>query len=334
MISGGELLIKTLKEKYNITTIFTLVGNHISPALVYCAKFNVRIVDVRHEQGAILMADAYSQVSRKCGVAMVVGGPGFTNSISGIIKAYLANTPILVITGAIVSQNKDMNALQDIDQKSIIERYCKWFARIDDTNRIPEYLEKAFQKTLHGKRGPVVLEIPINVMKNEVIERNWKITKERLGEGLAVWEVNKIRHLLASNLNVVMILGDEVYYSEAETIVYSVIQKYEIPTYTMGKARGCISDSDKYCMGNARLLDNIGIEKMLQSADIVIVVGQYIDYQMCDFSQYVKGKKVIIITEEDDGILFEDTEECLHIIGNIRTIFMSLEKEGDYDFKE
>ena len=107
-----------------------LVGNQISPIMVYAEKYGIEIIGTRHEQGAILMADGWAQVKRSTGVAMVSGGPGFSNCVSSIIKAYFAQTPILIIVGAAVTSNRECNELQDLEQVGFIKQYTKWSATI------------------------------------------------------------------------------------------------------------------------------------------------------------------------------------------------------------
>jgi len=151
--TGGELVVQELLRQGH-DTVFTLVGNLISPILLACNKYKVKTYDVRHEQGAIHMAEGWAKSKKSIGIAIVSGGPALTNSLSGIIKCYMSNTPILVITGAIRSNYKDRGSLQDINQLNLAQEYIKWKARIHSPERIPEYIDKAIHIAQSGKKDP------------------------------------------------------------------------------------------------------------------------------------------------------------------------------------
>jgi len=281
-VTGGELVAWTL-QKSNISTAFGLVGNHLSPILVHLKNYGIKLVDVRHEQAAILMADGFAQVTRKPAVAMVVGGPGFTNAITGIVKAYMANTPMVIILGAAVPEQKDMGSLQDMEQISMIKPYTKWAATVYTPQRIPEYLNKALEKASSGRMGPVVLEIPINILKAQVdqnaviwskydkVKQNHCISKERIKE---------ITSLIMMAKKPVIIAGDEVYYGKAEKELICFAEKSGIPVFTVNKARGCIPDNHELCFGNGRILEAGFSLYAYKNTDIIINIGVYSDYQM------------------------------------------------------
>lgn len=121
-ISGGEIVMKTLSEK-GVQIGFGLVGNPISPMLVYASKYEIKIISVRHELNAIHMADGWAQKSKKPGVVFVTAGPGFTNTYSGIIKAHKAGTPLVIITASISQISRDCGALQELEELDTIKRY-------------------------------------------------------------------------------------------------------------------------------------------------------------------------------------------------------------------
>ena len=97
-VEGGRLVAKTLHE-LGIREIFSLGGGHINPIYNACLECGIRVIDTRHEQGASMAADAYGRIRRKPGVCLVTAGPGFTNAITGIAGAYLANAPFIIISG-------------------------------------------------------------------------------------------------------------------------------------------------------------------------------------------------------------------------------------------
>src|SRR3990167_6020044 len=150
---GGRLVAKTLYE-LGVWEIFSLGGGHINPIYKAGAEFGLRIIDTHHEQGASMAADAYGRIRRKPGVCLVTAGPGFTNTITGIAGAYLANSPLLVISGRSGVEENDRLSLQEIDQQGMAAPITKWARTVFDAKRIPEYIASAYKKAVTGRPGP------------------------------------------------------------------------------------------------------------------------------------------------------------------------------------
>src|SRR3990167_5222804 len=113
-LTGGGLVAKTLKQA-GVNHIFTLCGGHILPIYEGCLTHGIRIIDVRHEQAAALAADAYARLPRGIGVAVVTAGPGVTDAVTGVVNAYAARSPLLLIGGAAMTGLKGIGAPQDLE---------------------------------------------------------------------------------------------------------------------------------------------------------------------------------------------------------------------------
>ena len=113
-LQGGYLLSETLLD-LGARDVFTLGGGHINPVYRACTDLGVRLVDTHHEQGAAMAADAYGRLTRTPGVCLVTAGPGLTNALTGIAGSYLANSPLLVISGRSGVEENARMSLQEID---------------------------------------------------------------------------------------------------------------------------------------------------------------------------------------------------------------------------
>ena len=328
-ISGGELLVQAIKEQ-GIDIAFGLVGNQISPILVHMKKYDLRFVGVRHEQAAIHMADGWAQTKRQCGVAIVSGGPGFNNSINGIVKAYMAETPLLIITGSVVTEQKDKGGLQDMEQLSMIRQYCKWCATVYDTKRIKEYIARAIKVANSGIRGPVVLEVPISILRREIEE-----TEIVQGNGnyekyfqsfISNESIANIVDILSKAKKPIILVGDEAYYSKAEELLNKFVNTAKIPVYTINKARGLISDDKDYCYGLGRVLESGPQMYALSNADTILVIGVSKDYQMANFDEPVfhSNQTFIYVTENKYKYNYIQSRNFIEIIGSINTILKAL----------
>jgi len=160
---GGKLVANAFKA-YGITHVFTLTGGHISPILVECERSGIKVIDTRHEVTAVYAADAMARLTGKCGIALVTSGPGLTNTITAVENAHLAESPLLLISGAAPLVQHNRGALQDIDHAGLMKTVCKYSKKVFAVRDIVPEIKKAMKIALSGVPGPVFLEIPYDVL--------------------------------------------------------------------------------------------------------------------------------------------------------------------------
>src|SRR5262249_42725379 len=142
MPNGAEAFVRTCAQ-LRIDTIFTLVGDHLNEVLAAAARAGIRIVDFRHESGATHAADAWARIHRRPALSLVTGGPGHTNSLTGIATAQLAGSPLIAVSGSRPSTMAHRQAFQDIDQVGMTRPVVKWAAEPPTATEIPYYLQRA-----------------------------------------------------------------------------------------------------------------------------------------------------------------------------------------------
>src|ERR1044071_8958418 len=125
MPTGAELFVRSIKE-LGISQIFTLVGDHLNEVLAVAAREGVRILDMRHESGVTHAADAWARMSRKPSLSLVTGGPGHTNSLTGIATANLAASPLIAVSGGRATNFGDRGAFPDIDPGGMAKPGAEW----------------------------------------------------------------------------------------------------------------------------------------------------------------------------------------------------------------
>src|ERR1700674_3320351 len=162
MPNGAELFVRSIQQ-LGISRIFTLVGDHLNEVLAVAARAGIRIVDMRHESGVTHAADAWARVHRKPAVSLVTGGPGHTNSLTGIATANMAASPLIAVSGSRASNLGDRGAFQDIDQVGMAKPVVKWAAEAPSAAQIPFYLGRAYQEANTGRKGAVHLTIPVDL---------------------------------------------------------------------------------------------------------------------------------------------------------------------------
>src|SRR5258707_12798714 len=166
MPNGAELFVQTAVQ-LGLDPIFTLVGDHLNEVLMEAAQPGIRIVDMRHESGVTHAADAWARIHRRPALSLVTGGPGHTNSLTGIATANLAGSPLIAVSGSRPSNMADRQAFQDIDQVGMARPVVKWAAEAPEAGEIPFYLRHAYVEANAGRRGAAHLTIPADVVCEE-----------------------------------------------------------------------------------------------------------------------------------------------------------------------
>ena len=142
---GGHILADQLAIQ-GVDTAFCVPGESYLTLLdgLYYHQNSIRVINTRHEGAAANMADAYGKLTGKPGVCMVTRGPGATNASIGVHTAYQDSTPMILLIGQIGRSMQDREAFQEIDYRRMFGEMAKWVAQIDQTDRIPEYIARAF----------------------------------------------------------------------------------------------------------------------------------------------------------------------------------------------
>src|SRR5215475_1887503 len=151
MPSGAELFVKSIAE-LGISQIFTLVGDHLNEVLAVAASKGMRIIDMRHESGVTHAADAWARIHRRPALSLVTGGPGHTNSLTGVAGAQLMGSPLIAVSGARRTTMANRQAFQDLDQMGMARPVVKWAGEPPSAAEIPFYLERAYAAANTGRK--------------------------------------------------------------------------------------------------------------------------------------------------------------------------------------
>src|SRR6478672_5159623 len=162
-MTGAEMVIQALADQ-GAEHIFGYPGGAVLP--IYDALFQqdrVRHYLVRHEQGAVHMAEGYARSTGRVGVVLVTSGPGATNAVTGIANAYMDSTPIVVITGQVPKHLIGTDAFQEVDTVGITRPCVKHNYLVREADDLPAIVREAFHLARSGRPGPVVIDIPKDV---------------------------------------------------------------------------------------------------------------------------------------------------------------------------
>lgn len=273
-VHGGQMVIRALHEE-GVSQIFGICGGHIAPIYDAMIDSDISLISTRHEQAAVMMAEATGRLSGQPGVALVTAGPGFTNAITGIADAKLANVPLVVIAGSVATNMEDRLDLQDLNQIDIVKPLVKWARRVIDPERIPEALHEAFKQARMGSPGPVYIEVPADILSTKVDEAKVKWGKPVIPAKPAAdpESVRQVIELLKKSQRPVLIAGSGVWYSRASDQLKRFAETTGVPTMTTSLGKGCLPDNHPMCCGPSLAIRPGAAMAALTQTDLLILVG-------------------------------------------------------------
>lgn len=160
---GGQILVDQL-QRLGVRRVFSVPGESFLSALDGLFDAGIDNIVCRQEGGVAMMAEAYGKMTGQPGVAFVTRGPGATNASAGIHIAHQDSTPMVLFVGQIRAEDRDREAFQEVDYKQMFGGIAKWVAEVNHTDRLPEYIARAFATATAGRPGPVVLALPEDML--------------------------------------------------------------------------------------------------------------------------------------------------------------------------
>ncbi|MGH2828974.1 MAG: thiamine pyrophosphate-binding protein, partial [Actinomycetota bacterium] len=267
---AGRFVAAWLKAQ-GVDTVFGLVGEHTLPFVNACRDEGIRVIGCRHEQGAVLAAEAYARVSRRPGVATVTAGPGVTNAVTGLAVANSCGSPVLLIAGRTSAAKRITGTFQEVDGTAIVRPITKWTETCLQANRLQDYLSTAWRRMLAGRPGAVMLEIPSDVLRDECDLAPSKVELPHPA-GASPEAISGALAMLGDAERPVIIAGSGAYWSGADEALRTFAERARIPVALVNAARGMVPDETEACLGP---LSEAG--PVLLQADVVMLVGTKLD---------------------------------------------------------
>ncbi len=282
-MTGAQALIKAL-EMEQVDTIFGLPGGCILPAYDPLLESSIRHVLVRHEQGAGHMAEGYAHVTGRPGVAMVTSGPAATNLVTPLMDAYMDSIPMVGITGQVGTSAIGSDAFQECDTVGITRSCTKHNELVMTPDDIPLAVRQAFHLATTGRPGPVLLDLPKDVLQNEMTW-HWPTDDEVSGslpgyrptmKGHPRMIKEAARMILAAE-RPVLYVGGGMLKARAAEILRELAEMTGINVVTTLMARGVFPDDHELCLGMPGMHGPIAATTAMQRADLLIALGARFD---------------------------------------------------------
>lgn len=274
-ITGSEIIARCL-QKEGIKDLFFIMGGPMLLAEATCVKEGIRMIDVRHEQAAAFMCQAYSRLLQVPSVCMAASGPGVTNLITGIANAYVDCCPVVAFGGSSPLSQFGRQVFQELDQVELLRGCTKHVDRLINLKRIPQQINFALQKAMSGKPGPVYIDCPGDMLYQKIDENlvDWSYAGRPLVDSRPLGDPRQVANLLAALEKAerpIIVSGSGVIWSRAWDEMKQFVEAAGIPFYTTPQGRGVVPDDHPYTYMTMR-------SGAFRDADLIIVLGTRMNY--------------------------------------------------------
>lgn len=325
---GGQMVVKALEEE-GAPHVFSIGGGHISHIYEALKDSDVSLYDTRHEQAAVMMAEAWARLTGQTGVAVVTAGPGFTNALTGVANAQLAGVPLLLIAGVVPAGMVGRLDLQEMDQHSVIKPMVKWSRRVENPERIPAVIHEAMLRARSGKPGPVYVEVPADILGVGVEESfiNWGKKLEPAPPAASPEAVRQAVDLLAAAERPIIVAGSGVFFARAGEELKKFVEQSGVPCFTAAMGKGCLPDTHPLCYGPALAIRPGAALAGITQSDCVLLCGTRVNLFYAHGRLFNAQAKIIHVNldpEETD----RNRPADLALIADCRSALSRLEGEA------
>ena len=270
---GGKILVDQLIV-HGVDHAFSVPGESFLPVLdaFFDVKEKLKLVVCRHEAGAANMAEAYGKLTNRPGVCFVTRGPGATQAAIGVHTAFQDSTPMILFVGDVGSDFRDREAFQEVDFAAMFGPLAKWAARIDAVDRIPEYVARAFQTATSGRRGPVVLALPEDMLSARAAvadARPYAPAQSHPGRE----NMERFQHLLASAKSPLVIAGGPGWTRESCNDLQRFVEANDLPCACAWRYQDLFDNRHPNYAGDVGIGVNPVLAERVRRADLLIVIG-------------------------------------------------------------
>lgn len=333
-MKASDYIVEFLINK-GITDVFGYPGGMVTQLMDSFGTHSKSIsVHVNyHEQGAAFAACGYAQTSGKLGVAYATSGPGATNLITGICNAYFDSIPTLFITGQ-VNRNESKGAygvrqrgFQETDIVSIVKPITKYAVYVKDTNDLKEELEKAYCIAMSGRRGPVLIDIPMNIFRSE-LDISVKCAEYVLVPKVDSKEItNTLSKALNDSNAPVFIIGAGIKSIGVEKKIRKIIDKFQIPVVSSMLAFDVMGDSPNY-YGFIGAYGTRTANFIVAKSDLVVTIGTRMDIRQVGINRekFAPNAKIIRLDVDKGELSYPVHNDEIQIEADLQTVIEAMEQ--------
>jgi acetolactate synthase I/II/III large subunit len=319
MLKGADIVLQCLRAE-GVDLVFGYPGGAIMPLYDALDGSGVRHVLTRHEQGAVFAAEGYARVTGRVGVAMATSGPGATNLVTGIADAKMDSVPLVCITGQVRSALIGTDAFQETDVFGVTLSLTKWSRLVKSLDEIPEVIAEGFHWARSGRPGPVVIDIPTDMLKaKKEFSGPVKFTPHaRSADAKAEGGfTDTIVALLQQSSKPVALVGAGAKISGAIPELRRLLDHLNIPTFATVHGLGAVKQQASYYLGMVGMHGTRAANMALHETDLLLVFGARLDDRVTgDPTRFAPHARIVHF--EIDPAQLDRVRPCnLPVIGNL-----------------
>jgi acetolactate synthase-1/2/3 large subunit len=330
-LTGAQIVIKALQEE-GVNTIFGYPGGAIIDIYDQLVRSDIRHIRVRHEQGAVHAADAYARAAGKVGVCLVTSGPGATNTVSGIASAYMDSVPVVVLTGQVNTGLIGNDAFQEVDIVGITRPCTKHNYLVKDIEDLGRILREAFYIARSGRPGPVLVDLPKDIMKaatqykpiKEITLKSYNPTYEP-----NMKQLPKAIELIKKAERPVVFSGGGVILSRAAKELREFARKIQSPVTSSLMGLGAFPASDSLWLGMIGMHGTYTANMSTSECDLLIAIGVRFDDRVTGRITAFAPKAHIVHIDIDPTSIRKNIPVAVPIVGDCRITLQKLNKALD-----
>ena len=271
--SGGQVLVDQLLI-HGTDTAFCVPGESYLEVLdaLYDARDRIRLINARQEAGAANMAEAYGKLTGRPGICLVTRGPGACQAAVGVHTAMQDSTPMILLVGQIARDTTDRESFQEVDYRQMFGPLAKWAAQIDQAERVPEYMARAFHVATSGRPGPVVLALPEDMLTDRIEVRDAE-PYAAVQPSPDIADLDRARKLLEKAERPMLMVGGSRWTDAACAQMIAFAETWNLPTVASFRRMDLFDNKSRVYAGDLGTSPVPSLPKRVKEADFLLVVG-------------------------------------------------------------
>lgn len=330
-MKASDYIVSFLAQQ-GIDTVFGYIGGMITHLVDSLDKSkNIRFIQTYHEQSAAMAAEGYALESGKFGVAISTSGPGATNMLTGIADAYFGSIPVLYITGQVNTYEYKYNkkirqqGFQETDIISMVKPITKYAVFVDDAENLRYELEKAVYIATNGRKGPVLIDLPMDISRADIEPSRMRGYEERI-EPPAPFDLEPIlKAIEQASCPMALVGGGCVKYGKE---VQAFLTRYQLPVVTSLMGKGIVDEDYIHFIGMVGSYGNRCANMAFEKVDLLIALGSRLDTRQtgAKIEAFMPKGNIIQVDIDENELLYNRLPNRIKVHADVKAFLEALNK--------
>lgn len=330
--------------KKGVTDVFGYPGGMVTHLIESMRKYQDRITahNCYNEQGAAFEACGYAQVKGIPGVAYATSGPGATNLITGICNAWFDSIPVIFLTGQVnrnescIGMNIRQRGFQEADIVSMVQNVTKMAVRVAEPNELPELLEHVWDVSVSGRKGPVLLDIPMDVLRADIFISKVELHKEAKTENRRLRNFDKLIKLVTETRRPCIIAGAALKNEKSRKLFLKLVNLIHVPVVTSMVSMDLLPHNHECNFGFIGAYGKRTANFIVAKADLVITLGSRLDIRQVGAirENFAPEARLVRVDIDDAELGYSIRDDEVDVCANVDDVLEALIEKVSCNFSE